>query len=154
MDFFQEYVNKLDSLDIINILSTSVVNAPTDTKGGIISTMMQKLSLIVIRPNILEHLNKEDNIELKNENQAIFIKMSEIGDSFPNLLCEIILNNLIKKLYKQNIPYNIAFINYDDLVNKEYYEKVFKTYNRHNINCLVNTTNISNIKRIESFKLD
>lgn len=151
LEEFQKYVNEKDVLDIINVVSSSSINAPLETKGGIVSVLMQKLSLIARRPNLLKHLISNEKWELKNKKQALIINMSEITNSFPNLLCEIIVRNIIDELYEKDINYNLVFVNYDDLINKEYYEDIFKTSNWHQISCIVGVDNLKNIKRIESF---
>ena len=74
-DYIREYFKSKGEASSAYIFASNTINAPTDTKGGIVSTFRQKIRLFASRENLSEMLSYSDFDMLKigKEKTAIFI---------------------------------------------------------------------------------
>ena len=117
LDAVKEDINNLEKAPIINTFLTSILNAPTDTKGSIIAVFKQKIRLLTSR-EALSKLLASNNIELgniKNEKTALFI----IGDGkYSKFITPMIFNqvcNIIKLNNNSNNKLRIMLDDFDEL---------------------------------------
>ena len=67
-DIRKAYADRKRILNYINIITSSVINAAVETKGGIMSVLKQYLGYFAHRPNLLDKISVDRGIELKNIN--------------------------------------------------------------------------------------
>lgn len=96
----RKYFDNLDLLDSIYMTGSSIVYAPVDTRGSIMSVTKQKLNMYCVREMLLNNLCGNE-IDLNNitSNTAIFIINSD------NKLLNKIGNILIDEIAVLNIPF-------------------------------------------------
>lgn len=107
--YMKEYLKNLDITNPIYILLSSVVFAPNDTRGSILSVVKQKLNLYVAREQLLNLLNtNEINLTKINEKTAIFIIGKEDINDIANIFIDQIVNS-------GNSSFTYIFDNLDSL---------------------------------------
>lgn len=91
----KEYFTSLDVLNPIYKMGSSTMFAPMDTRGGIISTLKERVNKFFDREAILQVLSKSDfKIEDLKEKIALFFEgKSEMNAICNSLLSEILLFN-------------------------------------------------------------
>ena len=152
MNELTDYINKQDVLSTINIITSSIINAPTETKGGILSVLKQKLGYFANRPNLLDKICTTNNIEIKNTNQVIILTNFDQGTIF-NILIENFLINITNEMIERNEDYTVILDNYDSIINKDKFTTLFKTYLSDKIECIVGVRDNSFVKPIDEFKI-
>lgn len=107
--YMKTYLETLDINNPIYILLSSVVFAPNDTRGSILSVVKQKLNLYVVREQLLNLLNtNEIDLAKIHEKTAIFI----IGKEDISDIANIFINQLISNAA---VPFIYIFDNFDSL---------------------------------------
>ena len=152
MDELKDYINKQDVLSTINIITSSIINAPLETKGGILSVLNQKLGYFASRPNLLNKICSSDDIEIKSNNQVVILKNYN-QTTFFNILVENALINIINEMITKNEEYTVILDNYDSIINKEKFTILFKSYLSDKIECIVGVRDNSFVKPIDEFKV-
>lgn len=147
---FKEYISKTDVLETENLLASPTLYAPKETKGGIVSVAEMNLNLFGAYPNLVKMLCSDDEFELKEENQVIILVNFDERYGV-NKVVDIIINQLVNRLYDLKYNYKLILDNYNTLGNKDYFERVFSTCIARNISCLVAVRNIEEIKYISNF---
>ena len=151
-DTYKEYVEKQDILSSISILGMPILNSPVETRGGIISVFNQKMGYFAHRPQLLEKLCINNDIELKNKNQVILFT-NKNQDCFVNVILEIIMLEIIDVIIENKINYNFVLDNFDTIMNKEEFNSVFNVCLSKNIESIVGVRSIENITNKDLFKL-
>lgn len=150
-DIYREYVDKQDILSTISILGTPIINSPVETRGGIIAVFNQKMGYFAHRPQLLEKLCINNDIELKNQKQVILFTNKSQG-CFVNTILEIIMLEFIDMLMENKIGYSFVFDNFDTIMNKNEFEWIFNSCLSSNIDSIVGVRNIENIVDKNLFK--
>ena len=150
MDEMAKYINNLDVLNYINIITSSVINAPVETKGGIMSVLKQYLGHFAHRPNLLDKISVDRGIELKNKNQVVLLTNFSQKTIF-NIIIEIALINIINEMIDSKEEYVVVLDNYDSIMNTEEFTKLFKSYLSDNIECIVGVRDNSLVKPLDEF---
>lgn len=106
-NYAKEYFESKKDIKEIFLNVESIIYAPRETRGGIISVLRQKLGLITSRETLSKVLSSNSiNIdELRNKKTAIFIEMFDTM-SFYSMLKNITIRELYDSLYDSNIKYN------------------------------------------------
>ena len=128
-----KYIYNLDVLNYINIITSSVINAPVEPKGGIMSVLKQY-----------------SGIELKCKNQVILLTNFSQKTIF-NIIVENTLINIINEMIDSKDEYVIVLDNYYSIMNTEEFTKLFKSYLSDNIECIVGVRDNSLVKPIDDF---
>lgn len=150
MDEMTKYINNLDVLNYINIITSSVINAPVETKGGIMSVLKQYLGYFAYRPNLLDKISVDRGIELKSKNQVILLTNFSQKTIF-NIIIENALINIINEMIDSKYEYVVILDNYDSIMNTEEFTKLFKSYLSDNIECIVGVRDNSLVKPLDEF---
>lgn len=150
MDEMTKYINNLDVLNYINIITSSVINAPVETKGGIMSVLKQYLGYFAHRPNLLDKISVDRGIELKCKNQVILLTNFSQKTIF-NIIVENALINIINEMIDSKEEYVVVLDNYDSIMNTEEFTKLFKSYLSDNIECIVGVRDNSLVKPLDEF---
>lgn len=145
-----KYINNLDVLNYINIITSSVINAPVETKGGIMSVLKQYLGHFAHRPNLLDKISIDKGIELKSKNQVILLTNFSQKTIF-NIIIEIALINIINEMIDSKEEYIVVLDNYDSIMNTDEFTKLFKSYLSDNIECIVGVRDNSLVKPLDEF---
>lgn len=150
MDEMTKYINNLDVLNYINIITSSVINAPVETKGGIMSVLKQYLGYFAHRPNLLDKISVDRGIELKSKNQVILLTNFSQKTIF-NIIIENALINIINEMIDSKEEYVVVLDNYDSIMNTDEFTKLFKSYLSDNIECIVGVRDNSLVKPLDEF---
>ena len=150
MDEMTKYINNLDVLNYINIITSSVINAPVETKCGIMSVLKQYLGYFAHRPNLLDKISVDSGIELKSKNQVILLTNFSQKTIF-NIIIENALINIINEMIDSKEEYVVVLDNYDSIMNTEEFTKLFKSYLSDNIECIVGVRDNSLVKPLDEF---
>lgn len=150
MDEMTKYINNLDVLNYINIITSSVINAPVETKGGIMSVLKQYLGHFAHRPNLLDKISVDRGIELKSKNQVILLTNFSQKTIF-NIIIENALINIINEMIDSKDEYVVVLDNYDSIMNTEEFTKLFKSYLSDNIECIIGVRDNSLVKPLDEF---
>jgi len=151
-DEFKEYVEKQDILSTISILGTPVLNSPTETRSGIISVLNEKMSCFAHRPQLLEKMCINSNIELKEKNQVIlFTNINQ--ECFYNTILEIIMSQTMDNIIKKKIKYNFILDNFNTLMNKKEFCNKLNYSLSNNVETIVGVRNIEHINNKDLFKV-
>lgn len=145
-----KYINNLDVLNYINIITSSVINAPVETKGGIMSVLKQYLGYFAHRPNLLDKISVDRGIELKSKNQVILLTNFSQKTIF-NIIIENALINIINEMIDSKEEYIVVLDNYDSIMNTDEFTKLFKSYLSDNIECIVGVRDNSLVKPLDEF---
>lgn len=122
--YINEFYNMKDDLSSDKIYVSSVINAPKETRGSIVSVFKQIIKLYVTRTNISNFLSKTtfDLLSVKNDNTAVFI----IGkDDFRNGIKNVIIEQLqsinpsLSVLIEPNEPEENNYIEIENNINNE-----------------------------------
>lgn len=105
----KKYLEKIESLDPIYITLSTIVYAPNETKGSIIAVLKQNLNLYLMKPNLLNALNKSEIDLTKIEKKTVIFV---IGCNDYNKLANVFIDQLVKFVEINNIKYSIVI---DDL---------------------------------------
>lgn len=150
IDEMTKYINNLDVLNYINIITSSVINSPVETKGGIMSVLKQYLGHFAHRPNLLDKISVDRGIELKSKNQVILLTNFSQKTIF-NIIIENALINIINEMIDSKEEYVVVLDNYDSIMNTEEFTKLFKSYLSDNIECIVGVRDNSLVKPLDEF---
>lgn len=151
-DSYKEYVEKQDILSSVSLLGTPIIKAPVETRGGIISVFNQKMGYFAHRPQLLEKLCINSDIELKDNKQVILFT-NKNQDCFVNIILEIIMLEIMDLIMDNGINYNFVLDNFDTVMNKEEFNSVFNVCLSKNIESIVGVRNIENITNKDVFKV-
>ena len=113
-DYITKYVKtKGENNSVYNTLS-SIIFAPSDTKGGIISTARQKLQFYINRSNLIQILaNNEIEFEKLFKNKTVFIIIPDNTNTVVNNIAVSILEQLLDILYSSSKGTKIILDNFD-----------------------------------------
>lgn len=95
--FIKEYFNAKDPASTAYINASSTINAPTDTKGSILSVFKQKIKLFASRENLSEMLSHSD-VDLESIGKkptAVFIVIQDEKKTYHSLV-----TILLKQIYE------------------------------------------------------
>ena len=86
-DYIREYFKAKGESSSAYIFASNTINAPSDTKGGIVSTFRQKIRLFASRENLSEMLSHSDFDMLKigREKSAVFIVIHDEKTTYHGL---------------------------------------------------------------------
>ncbi len=86
-DYIREYFKAKGEDSSAYIFASNTINAPSDTKGGIVSTFRQKIRLFASRENLSEMLSHSDFDMLKigREKSAVFIVIHDEKTTYHGL---------------------------------------------------------------------
>ena len=149
-DALTDYINNKDVLSTINMITSSIINAPQETKGGILSVLRQKLGYFASRPILLDKISNSYDLEIKNKNQVIILTNFDQSTIF-NILIENALINIINEMIDSKDEYTVILDNFDTILNNKEFESLFKTYLSDNIECIVGVRDNSLVKPIDEF---
>ena len=114
-----EEINSLDKTNSIYIYLTNIINAPKETKGGIVATFTQHLTQYIAKENLSNMLSSND-IDLtsitKNKTAIYIINKPE---QLSNTLASLLINQLIEAtiIYgKKERRLNILLDEFNNLV--------------------------------------
>ena len=151
-DDYKDYVDKQDVLKSVSILGTPIIKAPVETRGGILSVFNQKMGYFAHRPQLLEKLCDNKDIEFKDKNQVILFT-NKNQDCFVNVILEIIMLEIIDILMDNKIKYNFILDNFDTIMNNEEFNQIFNICLSNNIESIVGVRNIEKIVNKDLFKI-
>ena len=102
-----DYLKKLDAMDPIYVMTSSIAFAPIDTKQSILSVASQKIKLYILRENLLNMLAHTD-FEIENfgkEKTALFIiaRPGHLVNTIGNILIEQVLDVVMDNKTKLNL---------------------------------------------------
>ena len=101
----KEYFKSIDVSDIIYKLVSSTLFAPTETRGGIMSTLKMKINLFLSRDSILNVLSLDElKIKQMNKKTAIFFE----GKGYTNIMVNTIIEQLLN--YNKEKKIECAYI--------------------------------------------
>lgn len=151
-DTYKEYIEKQDILSSISILGMPILNSPVETRGSIISVFNQKMGYFAHRPQLLEKLCVNNDIEFKDKKQVI-VFTNKNQDCFVNTILEIIMLEIIDVLIENKINYSLVLDNFDTIMNKEEFNSIFNICLSNNIESIVGVRNIENLTNKDVFKI-
>lgn len=105
----RNYINKLDLVSPEYTYLSTTVNAPNETRGGIVSVLKMELTKYISTENLLNMLTTNDIDLTKEEKKAIFV----IGNEDYNKLTNVVISEVINS----NNKYSYIFDNFDSLDN-------------------------------------
>jgi len=116
--YIKEYFNLKGEDSSASIFASSVVNAPNETKGGVVSVFRQKIRLFTSRDNLSEMLSKSDfdMRKIGQEKTAVFLVIHDEKTTYHALATIFIkqcYETLIDSAYKEKngkLPYKTNFI--------------------------------------------
>ena len=149
-DTLTEYINNKDVLSTINMITSSIINAPQETKGGILSVLRQKLGYFASRPTLLDKISNSYDLKIQNQNQVIILTNFDQTTIF-NILIENALINIIDEMIDSKDKYTVILDNFDSIINTDRFTPIFKTYLSDNIECIVGVRDNSLVKPIDEF---
>lgn len=103
----REYVNKLDIISPEYTYLSGTVNAPSETRGGIVSILKMELTKYISTENLLNMLSTNEIDLTNNEKTAIFVISNEDYNKLTNVVISEVINS--------NIKYNYILDNFDSL---------------------------------------
>ena len=110
--YLQKYVRTLDLTSQITISLTPVIDAPTETKGSILSVFNNNLNEIINKPQLLNLLcTDEIYLNKLKDKTAIFV----ISDHKSKLVSKIFLNIFIETMLKENNNFTYILDNFEIL---------------------------------------
>ena len=151
-DIYKDYVEKQDILSTISLLGTPIIKSPVETRGGILSVFNQKMGYFAHTPQLLEKLCVNKEIEIKDKNQ-VFIFTNKEQESFANVILEIIMLDIMNKILDDKITYNFVLDNFDTLINKNEFNRMFNICLSYNVESVVGVRDIKNITYQKVFKI-
>lgn len=96
---FREYINKLDLVSPEYIYLSTVVNAPNETRGGIVSVLKMELTKYISAENLLNMLSINDVDLTIDEKTAIFVIGNEDYNKLTNMVISEVINSNNKFTY-------------------------------------------------------
>ncbi len=116
--YIKEYFNLKGDASSSAIFASSVVNAPSETKGGVVSVFRQKIRLFTSRDNLSEMLSKSDfdMRKIGKEKTAVFLIIHDEKTTYHALATIFIkqcYETLIDTAYKESnkkLPFKTNFI--------------------------------------------
>jgi len=116
--YIKEYFNLKGEASSASIFASSVVNAPSETKGGVVSVFRQKIRLFSSRDNLSEMLSKSDfdMRKIGKEKTAVFLVIHDEKTTYHALATIFIkqcYETLIDSAYKEKdgkLPFKTNFI--------------------------------------------
>ena len=116
--YIKEYFNLKGDASSSAIFASSVVNAPSETKGGVVSVFRQKIRLFTSRDNLSEMLSKSDfdMRKIGKEKTAVFLVIHDEKTTYHALATIFIkqcYETLIDTAYKEKngkLPFKTNFI--------------------------------------------
>lgn len=130
--YLKKYIETLPSHDPVYVALSSILYAPTETKGSIMAVFKVKMNLYIMRENLVKSFinnsTSESNI-VTNENRAMFFIGTRSLDKLTNIFFEQVINESLKS--KKNV--SIIIDGYD----------LLPTF--HNINSSIDLINHSNV---------
>ncbi len=116
--YIKEYFNLKGESSSSAIFASSVVNAPSETKGGVVSVFRQKIRLFTSRDNLSEMLSKSDfdMRKIGQEKTAVFLVIHDEKTTYHALATIFIkqcYETLIDTAYKEKngkLPFKTNFI--------------------------------------------
>ncbi|MBQ9024219.1 MAG: type IV secretory system conjugative DNA transfer family protein [Bacilli bacterium] len=103
----REYVNNLDLISPEYTYLSTTINAPNETRGGIVSVLKMELTKYISTENLLNLLCTNEIDLTKDEKNAIFV----IGNEDYNKLTNVVISEVINS----NIKYSYILDNFDSL---------------------------------------
>lgn len=151
-DTYKEYVEKQDILSTISLLGTPIIKSPIETRGGILSVFNQKMGCFAHMPQLLEKICVNNEIELKDKKQAILFT-NKNQESFANVILEIIMLDIMNKLLDNKITYTFIMDNFDSIINKNEFNRIFNMCLSSNVESIVGVRDIKYITYQKVFKI-
>ncbi len=145
-----DYINKQDVLSTINMITSSVINAPKETRESILSVFNEKLGYFAHRPNLLNNICTMNKLEIKNKNQVILLTNLDQNSIF-NIIIDVFIENTVNEMIERKEDYAIILDNFDSVYDKTIYTNLFKTYLSDNIECIVGVRDNSLVKPLDEF---
>lgn len=137
--YLKEYCSELDLNDPICIALNSILKAPSETRGSIMSVFKQKINNYFMRPELVNSFNSNDfSVEELNkpEKTAVFV----VGYKPLNNLSNIIIEQAIDYIYSISNKFNIMLDGFDKLANFNDIEEIIDIANHSDINIYLTTT--------------
>lgn len=142
-----EYYSKLDEKTLEYKLISTVINAPLNTKLGILSVFNQKMKLISMRPSLSEKLSGDDirldRIDFEKENQCVLVVLNPTLNRIATIFINQLNKVLEKKKPKQKI--NIILDSLDRIAKIEELEDLLENDNNLELNLIATTKNKENL---------
>ena len=130
----KKYVESLNTQDPIYIALSSIVYAPTETKGSILSVFKVKMNNYLLRENLVNSFlfpsTSEGKLNQTNKNYAVFI----IGNHSLDRLSNIFIEQIFTEAYDEKRKAAFILDGYDNLPTL------------YSIEDMINKSNNSNIK--------
>lgn len=149
--YLREYCKNLNSMDPIRITLDSIINAPTETRGSIISVFKEKINNYFMRSNLVKSF-RNDGFHIEdcsnNKKTAVFV----IGYKPLNSLVNILINQITDYILTKDKTYNIILDDFDSLPRFNDLEEIIKNTNHSNTNLYLTATNKEDL--FEKYKGD
>ena len=142
----KELFDKKDVLDPARVMAGATIYSPNETKGGIISVAKQKLRNLLNKPQLLEKISNDKNIDLKEKLQVIFIINLETNEE-SNKLTKMYISLFLNLIYENKISYNLVLDYFDILNNNKYLENDLISSKSNKLNLFVGVNNIDSINK-------
>ena len=149
----RKYFDNLDLLDSIYITGSSIVYAPVDTRGSIMSVTKQKLNMYCVREMLLNNLcGNEINLNNITSNTAIFIinSDSKLLNKISNILIDEVAFLNIPFTYYLNIDKSTCIYGLENIIEKNkvfisvsYQETLEEIYGKNILNLFENKEKIN-----------
>ena len=92
----RDYINNLDLISPEYIYLSTTINAPNETRGGIVSVLKMELTKYISTENLLNLLCTNEIDLNKEEKNAIFVIGNEDYNKLTNVVISEVINNNIK----------------------------------------------------------
>lgn len=151
-DVYKDYVEKQDILSSISILGMPILNSPIETRGGIVSVFNQKMGYFAHRPQLLDKICVNNEIELKDKKQVILFT-NKNQDCFVNTILEIIMLGIMNDIVDKKLNYNFILDNFDTLMNKKDFNSLLNDSLSNNVETIVGIRNVDGLTVKDVFKM-
>lgn len=132
-----------------NYLS-QILLAPTDTKGGIISTFKQKFNLISTRESLSKMLSNStfDLKDITSKKLAIFIV--EGLSNFSKKMVALIINQIyyVCNIYSNSKKINIIIDGFDELCPMKNIENIIGMFEEYNVNITIFIRSLTKVENL------
>ena len=109
-NLFNRYLQNLDPFDKIYVASSTTAFAPNETRGSILSIVKEKITMFLMKDNLLNVLcTNEIKLDELSNKTAIFI----IGKQEYNNIANIFIDQLVNCILKNSISFSFYLDNFE-----------------------------------------
>ena len=143
--YLRAYCKKLDIFDPIYISLSSIINAPNDTKGSIMSVFKQRVNKYFMRPELVK-LFCNDSFKVKEIKNTDKLAIFVIGHNPLNDLVNVLCYECFDIVNYCNKQMTFILDGFDSLPKLNNISDIIEIANHSKIDLFITTTNLDSLK--------